>query len=275
MSQPLPSPSPFLYWFERRQMPPQHLVNRFGKFRAMQPGRQWQDTGGKGCLATRHTPGASLDQVDWKAYRWTRVSLDDDQRATWVGARNDVMPEELRNHETDGRGVPVTLADGQSWRLPVLDIRSPDCCLPSQDFLIDGEWRPVPRQEYKPLSDRAMSLAGKFREAILRGANTFRWGDDEDEQIRELIVDALSIHYNLNVYEASALGLFSSEVYYDAVCAIIDWRATRELITALLAEQEGNGGTANPSEDTAGTSNTDCGAPAFSRLTSQPAPTPG
>jgi hypothetical protein len=262
----------FLYWFERERTADKFTAI-YGKFCES---TQWrwpkdQNKTRKGTLARRHpgTLAAAKDaKYDWK--RLVKADEGDSRGEVWIGIRAGITPEELERKTCGGFAVP--LGDGNTWRVPVLDISSPSLSIDYREVYLDSAWQQVPVQEHVPVCEQAMFIAGRYREAILTGAQKMDLPGEGDEYLRDFVAKVLAVNYELNIYEASQLELFGPAYYLPCVQAAIDWPSMHNVLVDLLSE--GNGST-NPLRVVQDTNDLRFGERGSLTNTSQPALTPG
>lgn len=194
---------------------------------------------------------------------------EEPEPGVWCACALPVRAESLIRTDARAPYTLVPLADGQPWRIPVVNPLVASCALPKHDVRRRGAWQAEVQPGYRALADRAAALAGRLREALLGGAEKL---DVPDAELRALVADALALNYDLTESEAGVLRLWGPDVYWPAVAAVLDWPAQRELI---LAEGAAADATRNPTGATPATPSTAPGAPAPTPAIGPPAPTSG
>ena len=228
-----------LYWFpglaRDDDLPDEFKSGRFTE-RNVSPGSYGAIPDERGLILCRGTsPGYQPELQRW-----------DDMGDYWIGAMLDATPDDFAHEELLAPAVWVELADGQPWAIPIANPMVESCALPAWEKLDKaGDWVKEVKTEFAAISLEAAGLAGRLREAYLLGEDP----DLPDSELRDMLAKVVYLNYDLSVLEMSALRLFSTEIYWDAVCAFLDWGAMQELIDA---ERGAVDNAVNPTQATPG-----------------------
>jgi hypothetical protein len=173
---------------------------------------------GRGLLCTWQTN--VLIEHDPETQDWQQIGPQ-----LWVGIRRGYQPEEFAR-PTDGRdllsGYLVELGDGNRWLIPVALADAPSYSMPWVEGLdASGEIVRRVADPYRKVcaiaDDLWASVCGKGRLEI------------EEDRLREALADAMAVHYQIDLQDCLALGLFSSDSYQTIVCALLDFQHLEEI----------------------------------------------
>jgi hypothetical protein len=172
------------------------------------------------------------------AYRWHEYVPD----RCWIGVLRDLKPEMVKRDSVPRSitGNPVRMADGNDWILPVANPFSrrlglPACSVP---VVTDGKtvWRKRVIDQYADLAAQAEAIAAQLRESVIDGRGTITIPDD---QIREILGQALSLFYDITLPEIAVAGLVNPDDCLQAIHVLTDWRAMEEEFRKAIEEVAG------------------------------------
>lgn len=199
--------------------------------------------------------------------RWREVAP-----GVWIGARRDVGPADFAR-PLPFPGVPVQLGDGHTWTVPVCNPEVATFALPYHEEIACGEWQRVVDEQYAPLVERCLGIAGAIRASVLAGSGSASMSTGLDAaDLRQLFADVLALNYDLTLDEMSVLQLCRPETYSPLVVAFLDLAAMLDLLTARAAELQEAGPAAilNPTVAAPAGCGIASGAPADSPATARP-----
>jgi len=219
------------------------------------PPREFQSSTSKGAHGPdgkkgrifSHTPNAWVAFVE-KKQRWVRMP-----GGFYIGYWPGFIPEEFERHDKIG-GKLVELGDGNYWEIPIANPMVDTCQLPrvSARNPDSGDWEWEVKEQYYELSQKALEVAGKFRETIETKELTFS-GEDE---LRRLFCDVLALNYDLTAEEIEALRLLDQSTYIPVLKVFVDWDT---MLTLIVAELEAANAPSNPTVATQGGNSTASG----------------
>jgi len=195
-----------------------------------------------------------------------RQTWEEVQPGVWIGIDRDFSTDAFLIPDITGAYVPITLGDGRTWRMPILNPLSPNISLPTCDKLLMGQWKSVVKPAHTPLADKCQDLIAHFTTAI--AAKEGQQITIETDLCRPIIAAALSYFYDLTLLELSTLGIFSADIYWEAFAIIVDFNA---VMSALQGSQAEASGELNPTDGEPATSPTDSGETDAPPATSQAA----
>jgi hypothetical protein len=172
----------------------------------------------------------------------------------YIGYEKGYTPDDFKRDQVFGGGM-VELTDGNSWEIAVANPMFESCDLPMTQVrdTETGEWILEVREQYRELSDKALDIAGKFRETIITQELSF----DSEDEVREVFCDVIALNYDLTRDEIEALRLLDQSTYLDVLQAFVDWPTMRDML--LLSLEEANA--ENPTEGTSDGKDIVCGVP--------------
>lgn len=233
-------PSPLLYYFPGLRSVPGELQHRFANC-TMAKNSPGPD-GNRGLLAS---PFSNVYLAyDKSSQRWDRIGN------YYVGCTRQIDPDILERKNARG-GHRVKLADGNEWVIPVANPNARRCVLPFWDVLNpERKFEKRIHDEFLELSNRALEIAHKVTDSLKKEGESSVQIDDDD--LRATLADALMINYDVTLEELSVLRVFSPDIYWPAINALIDG----EQLLAVFAELiEGAANGTSPLSDAPDTGN--------------------
>lgn len=145
----------------------------------------------------------------------------------WIEANGLPTPVDLvRTAQLPGESI--TLADNNSWLVPIARDFEGACLLPRAYDLDDetGEWvSSKVRREYAKIWDHAnnyyLAMRTAYVEAQAAGESNFVFTIPDGEQ---LVVDALAVNYRVSARELATLGVLVSGIIQDIADVLTDQR---------------------------------------------------
>lgn len=249
-----PTHAPVLYWFPGQRTVPDEYQHRFRD----------PATGRDRFTAARDSAGpvddargmliAPRDNV-FLRFQPDRQRWDEIGEGVWIGADTGATPDDFARPEGLYAGTYVTLADGNDWCLPVANPMVKTCTLPVWHRLNKRkQWEAELKNAYRDLGQRAADISTELISQVTETGSS--QVDVDDDQLRRVLVDALRVNYDITEEELSVLRVFSPEVYWPALSAIIDWETQMQIL--LAEEQEASA--VDPFSDSENTATTAGGA---------------
>lgn len=212
--------APLLYFTTGIVQPPTYALD------AGALARRQNVEGPEGKVGLLSSPIAYATALDYdaSAQRWVRLS-DSGGGELWLGIdqRTGHAPADFARAVTRG-GHVVTLGDGHGWEIPPARLALGGTGLPRRRVL--GE-QGAARWEV----DAAYCGLAKDSERLWNA----RQGIPEritEEDLDQIIGEALSVNYRIHSREAIALGLMTDDAIRGVVDALLDWPVVRQLVDA-------------------------------------------
>lgn len=204
--------SPIIYYFKDGTIP-EKLAYRFVKYSRVARSAGPRNMVGGLLIAPFE---GMLPEYTEDGYKWQEIA------GCWIGTRNDFLPDEIST-EYGVPGYMVRLGDNRTWRIPVALIDTPRFSLPRYESLDEkGEWKWKVQEKYKSMVNMADTIWQSVNESGIFSL--------EENDVRNICLMALSINYNINDIECSALGLFTQEAYRGIIEAIVDKQGYKEIL---------------------------------------------
>ena len=163
---------------------------------------------------------------------WQRIG----ERA-WLGWTKDGLPgpEELEAPELCNDSVPVLLADGRTWYLPVARYLNGDTGLPRFVVVDPDTGQAVFR--VRPEYARLFSVAAKVADIeVLGGVRKDRAGFDA-EDVMTLAELGLGVNYRVSRWEISALQVLDTGSAARIADALLDGESLKRLLEDIRAKK--------------------------------------
>lgn len=212
--------APILYWFPGHlDIPPEYKNQLQGVPHTLTRGSYGPVDGKRGVLVSPH--GTVKIAYAPGIQQWDQLG------EMWLGANRFVTPENLEREKMfDGKWV--TLADNNSWCIPIANPMVKSCSLPIWQRLSPKRiWEKVVQDEFVKLSQRAQEIAEQVIKTAIDGKPEI---DLEDEPLRELMAEIIGLNYKVTLEELSVLRVFNDDVLWPVVAAFIDWDTIQVII---------------------------------------------
>jgi hypothetical protein len=172
--------------------------------------------------------------------------------ACWVGweGENPPTPEDLAR-DTQLPGVELTLADGQTWTVPVAQFWDGRTQLPCVYGLQDGNAVPEVVPALRPFQKAVEAFLAEWKASLAEG----RLPACDEDALFDLAGLALSLNYRVGRWELLARGLLQTQPYgghasvWDVCTATFDWPAVRKALQEHSKKNESEGPGASGATD--------------------------